>query len=136
MRIFLDANVIFSAANAGSVTDTLLDRAQLVATLVTCELAVEEARRNVQRKRPAWLNHFENRIGHIEMAPTLAFALPVELAGKDVPLLCSAIRAQCNYFATGDAQDFGHLYDQTVQGVRVVSLLGLANVVRLGTDSP
>lgn len=45
---------------------------------------------------------------------------------KDQPILCAAIRARCDLLATGDRKHPGHLYDQTIEGVTVVSLLGLA----------
>jgi hypothetical protein len=57
------------------------------------------------------------------------FPLPIKLDGKDVPLLCAAIRASCQYFVTGDQRDFGHLYDHTVGGVTVISLRRLAELL-------
>ena len=63
MRVFLDANVLFSASNAESNIARLI--ARLIAwlgereTVVTSDLAVEEARKNLQLKRTAWLSTFE-----------------------------------------------------------------------------
>jgi len=62
----------------------------------------------------------------LEVTPSVLFDLPVELDVKDRPILCAAIRSQCNLLVTGDRKHFGHLYDQTVEGVTVVSVLGLA----------
>ncbi len=132
MRVFLDANVLFSAADAGSVTDQLLDRLNGVAgaVMVTSHLAIDEARRNVERKRFGTTQHLDTHLSRIEAFESVLFPLPVELAEKDRPILCAAIRAGCGLLATGDAKDFGHVYDQTIDGVKIVSLLELAKWIK------
>lgn len=133
MRVFLDANVLFSASNAESNIARLI--ARLIAwlgereTVVTSDLAVEEARKNLQLKRTAWLSTFEALLREVETVPAVLFPLPVSIADKDAPLLCAAIRSGCQFFVTGDKRDFGHLYNQQVQGVEVVSLLRLAAIL-------
>jgi predicted nucleic acid-binding protein len=133
MRVFLDANVLFSASNAESNIARLI--AWLIAwlgereTVVTSDLAVEEARKNLQLKRTAWLSTFEALLREVETVPAVLFPLPVSIADKDAPLLCAAIRSGCQFFVTGDKRDFGHLYNQQVQGVEVVSLLRLAAIL-------
>ena len=126
MRAFLDANVLFSASNAGSSFAGLVAWLIAEGTAVTSDLAVEEARRNLALKRNAWLPAFDVLVRQLEVVPSTVFPLPVVLAGKDVPLLCTAIRSRCELFVTGDRRDFGDLMDRTVQGVRVVSPLRLA----------
>ncbi|MEL7167752.1 MAG: hypothetical protein AAGN64_00240 [Bacteroidota bacterium] len=125
-RVFLDANILFSAACQGSVVDQLVERLTAVAAVVSCDHTIEEARRNVAVKRPAWADHLEAWVGRIEAVPTIIFKLPVELAEKDVPVMCSAIRGGCDLLATSDARDFGHLFDTELHGVRVLSLANLA----------
>ena len=98
-------------------------------TVVTSDLAVEEARKNLQLKRTAWLSTFEALLREVETVPAVLFPLPVSIADKDAPLLCAAIRSGCQFFVTGDKRDFGHLYNQQVQGVEVVSLLRLAAIL-------
>ena len=133
MRVFLDANVLFSASNAESNIARLI--ARLIAwlgereTVVTSDLAVEEARKNLQLKRTAWLSTFEALLREVETVPAVLFPLPVSIADKDAPLLCAAIRSGCQFFVTGDKRDFGHLYNHQVQGVEVVSLLRLAAIL-------
>ena len=133
MRVFLDANVLFSASNAESNIARLI--ARLIAwlgereTVVTSDLAVEEARKNLQLMRTAWLSTFEALLREVETVPAVLFPLPVSIADKDAPLLCAAIRSGCQFFVTGDKRDFGHLYNQQVQGVEVVSLLRLAAIL-------
>ncbi|QDU70143.1 PIN domain-containing protein [Engelhardtia mirabilis] len=126
MRVFLDANVLFSASNAGSATQRLIALGTARAQLITSELAILEARKNLRLKRPSWLEAFETLRESIDIVPTVVFGLQVKLASKDVPLLCAAIRAEADLFVTGDRLDFGHLLDEVVHGVRIISPLGLA----------
>jgi len=129
MRVFLDANVLFSASNAGSNIARLVDWLLAEATAVTSDLAREEARRNLAMKRADWLPAFEHLMQKVEQVPSALFGLPVSLDEKDRPLLCAAIRAGCTHLATGDRRDFGHLFDTSVQGVQVVGLLRLAEIL-------
>ena len=133
MRAFLDANVLFSASNEGSNIARLIGRVIARETAVTSDIAIEEARRNLALKRPEWLGSFAGILEGVERAPSVVFDLPVPLAAKDVPLLCAAIRGRCTLFVTGDRRDFGHLYDQTVSDVEVVSLLRLAEIMAVST---
>ncbi len=129
MRVFLDANVLFSASRAGSNIARLVDLLLNTAETVTSDLTCAEARRNLELKRPAWLHEFERLIARVSIVPSVVFTLPVTLDEKDVPVLCAAIRAHCRYLVTGDKRDFGHLYDRTISGVTVVSLLRLAQIL-------
>lgn len=130
MRIFLDANVLFSASNRGSNIARLVDQAVRDHVVLTCELAREEARKNILLKRPQWSDAFDELQHIIECIPTALFELPVDLNEKDRPILCSAIQSACELLATGDKRDFGHLFEKTIGGVVVVSLVGLATRLR------
>lgn len=129
MRVFLDANVLFSASNAGSNIARLVDWLLAEATAVTSDLAREEARRNLAMKRADWLPTFAQLMQKVEEVPSALFGLPVSLDEQDRPLLCAAIHAGCTHLATGDRRDFGHLFGKTVEQVQVVDLPGLAKVL-------
>ena len=129
MRVFLDANVLFSASNEGSNIARLIDWLLDAEQAVTSDLARTEAHRNLGLKRPQWLPAFDRLVARMEMVPSTQFNLGVPLNEGDRPLLCSAIRAKCTHFATGDRRDFGHLLDTTVEGVQVISLLRLAELL-------
>jgi uncharacterized protein len=133
MRIFLDANVIFSAAQSTSNLAKLIELVLQQHTAVTSDFALEEARRNIELKRPQWKEGFAALVPRLELAASVQFDLPVELVEKDRPILCTAIRSQCELLVTGDRRHFGELYDQTVAGVTIVSTLGLAERL-LGND--
>ena len=126
LRVFLDANVIFSASNSESNIARLIKLVIDKHTAITSDFAMEEARRNVELKRPAWLESFATLSPQLQRAPSLLFDLPVELEEKDRPILCAAIRAKSDLLVTGDRKHFGHLYEQTIEGMTVVSVLGLA----------
>lgn len=128
-RIFLDANVLFLASNPDSSAAGLIAEAHRVGKLISSDLAVEEARKYLQVKRPARLDDFEQLLETLEIAHSVLFPLPVELQEQDVPLLCTAIRNECPFFVTADKQYFGHLYDQQVQGTEIISLLRLAEIL-------
>ena len=134
MRVFLDANVLFSASNPGSNIGRLVEWLVTKATAVTSDLACEEARRNLALKRADWLPVFEQLMQRVEMVPSVLFELSVRLDEKDRPLLCAAIRAGCSHFATGDRRDFGNLFRKTVEQVQVVDLLTLAKLLARWDD--
>ena len=129
MRVFLDANVLFSASQAGSNIARLIAWLVECETAVTSDFAVEEARRNLTIKREDWLPIFDKLFVDVEVVPSALFDLPVALDSKDAPLFCAAIRSRCGLFVTGDKRDFGHLYGQVVQGVEIISLLRLAEIL-------
>ena len=121
--------MLFSASNLDSNIARLIEWLVAEATAVTSDLAGAEGRRNLALKRADWLPAFEQLLPRVEQVPSALVDLPVKLDEKDRPLLCAAIRAGCTHFATGDRRDFGHLFDKTMQGVQVVHLLRLAEVL-------
>jgi predicted nucleic acid-binding protein len=114
VRVFLDANVLFTAAYSPEGLSALL--IELGATghveLVTSTLAVVEAQRNLGVKRPDALPAFEQNLAAIEIvrepAPTDVEKLtPSTLSAKDRPLLAAAILSRATHFVTGDQTHFG-----------------------------
>jgi len=129
MRLFLDANILFSAAYADDSTAERLFALQAagLCTLVTSVYALDEARRNIAAKRPKQSPNLEVLAGQLQIvsepAPDLtAAAVEHGLPAKDAPILAAAIAAKADVLITGDRMHFGHLYDQTVVGVRVARL--------------
>ncbi len=129
IRVFLDANVLFSASNEPSNIARLIRLLIEHGEAVTSDFAVEEARRNIVIKRPAWAETFDKLMDELQIMPSIQFDLPVELPDKDKPILCTAIRSGCQYLATGDKTDFGHLYDHTVEKVTIITLVKLAELI-------
>lgn len=129
VKVFLDANVLFSASNRESYLSRLIGLLQQRHEALTSDYAAEEARRNIERSRPAWSAGLSALMASVRVVASVQFELPVTLAEKDQPILCTAIRSGCNYLVTGDKRDFGHLYDHTVEGTTVITLLRLAELL-------
>ena len=51
----MDANVLFSACHKPSLINTLLAQCVASCEVVTCEIVLVEAARNLLKKRPDWL---------------------------------------------------------------------------------
>lgn len=133
MRIFLDANILFSGARPGSRMRALLDILMQHFECVTNAYAVEEARRNLELKEPVRLREFHELVKQCDLVTALATELPVKLEPKDVPILGGAIAGKATHLLTGDARHFGAHFGKTIQGVSVVSPRMMADeLVRRG----
>lgn len=110
MKLFLDANVLFTAAHnpsgkAALVVELAGDGVWKVAT---SSFAIEEARRNLEVKFPSALDAFDNLLNDVEVVPPVFDeSCPIELPEKDVPIFLSARGAECTHLLTGDRKDFG-----------------------------
>lgn len=111
-RLFLDANVLFTAAhdpNGKAAFLISLGRAGLF-QLVTSLYAREEARRNLARKYPDCLNSFEIILRNIRLVKaTSELPCPAGLPEKDCPIYLAAHACKADMLLTGDLRDFGHL---------------------------
>jgi len=114
LRVFLDANVLFTAAYSPDGLSALLVELGAAGrvTLLTSPLAIVEAERNLEAKRPAALATMRRSLAAVrvvrEPAPADVERLtPPELSSKDRPLLAAAIGAHATHFVTGDVADFG-----------------------------
>lgn len=131
MRFFLDANILFSAANSrGRVQQTLQQLAD-IAPCVTCDLALQEAERNLQRKHPDWLPGLQQLLPCLETTTTVWLDHGAGLPEKDQPILASAVHARASHLVTGDLRHFGSLMGHTIGGVKVVTLRMLAEELAL-----
>lgn len=128
MRIFLDANVLFSAAHR---TDSPLRAFFRLAEAKVCELlaspfALDEARRNIARKNPSKTAELEQLIAQITTcreagAEETRWARSTGIPDKDAPILAAAVQAQADILVTGDRTDFGSLYGQKLRGLEVLA---------------
>lgn len=121
MRVFLDANILFSAAQPRSrmrdFLDLLLERAECLAN----DYAVEEARRNLAAKFPERVKELQLLVKHCEVITGLETTFDIQLPLKDVPILGGAIAGRATHLLTGDERDFGKYWGKTVRGVKIVS---------------
>jgi predicted nucleic acid-binding protein len=130
VKVFLDANVVFSASKEGSHLNRLISLLQERSfTLITSDFAREEAVRNLRTKRPAWETGFNDLMTRIAVVPSIDRPLSVNLVPKDRPILATAITHGCDYLITGDKQDFGHLFGTSSGGVTILTPLSLAEML-------
>jgi uncharacterized protein len=121
MRVFLDANILFSAAQEGSPIRRLFDVLGAHAELATSQYAITEAERNVAAKRPAWLPGLRDVLAKVATVAGQTDCRSVSLHETDRPILGAAAAATCTHILTGDLKHFGPLMGRTVLGVAVVS---------------
>lgn len=127
MRVFLDANILFSAAKSdGAVRALLRLLLERGHTGVVDSYVVAEARRNLQAKGGDAIDVLDALLTHLEQAPAapVVLALAVELGWlpeKDRPVLAAAIRLHCDVLVTGDRTHFGAAYGRSFSGVAVHS---------------
>lgn len=118
-RLFLDANVLFSAAYRPDAR--LLDLWELQQVILcSSAYAAEEARRNLtdedQRIRLTQLSH------SLELFEAGETSLPrgILLPEKDRPILLAAIEARATHLLTGDARHFHAYFGRKIGGIAIV----------------
>jgi len=115
IRLFLDSNVLFTAAHNPS------GKAALIIDLGTnghwevmsCSYAIEEARRNIGIKFPDYLERFESLMTTVIKVPSRSGRnCPAILPEKDRPILEAAIQYKASHLLTGDIKDFGPIMNK------------------------
>jgi len=120
-RIFLDANVLFSAAyRTGSGLRRLWALPDV--TLLTSAEAAIEARRNLTTAEQC--ADLTTLLASVTMVADVLEPVPIPpstaLPPKDRPILEAAIYAQTTHLLTGDVTHFGPYYGQTIAGVLIL----------------
>lgn len=134
MRIFLDANILFSAAKSDGAVRRLLKLVMKEGHVCCADgFVMEEARRNLAAKAPAGLAMLETLRSSLDVAAALssddALDATLPLPEKDRPVLAAAIRLGCPLLVTGDRNHFGSLYGKTLHGVTIHSPRSLAQAL-------
>ena len=121
-RVFLDANVLYSAA--------YLERSRLArlwalddVELLASAYGMEEARRNLAMDRPEAVTRLERlckTISTVNAPQGLKLPANVQLDDRDRPILLVAIHGRAHYLLTGDARHFAHLYGKRIATVLVL----------------
>jgi uncharacterized protein len=126
VRVFLDANILFSAAKSDGAVRRML---QLLLhgghECVADTYVLAEARRNLAAKGPDALAALEALMQEVDVAARLRTDAPTEvldwLPDKDRPVLAAAIALGCDTLVTGDRTHFGAGYGKTFAGVTIHS---------------
>jgi hypothetical protein len=113
-RLFLDANVLFTAAHRLEGKAAFLWVAAAGRwRLLSSAYALEEARRNVSLKFGDSLARLDALAAVIELVPqTVTPPLPLALPDKDQPIWAAALAARATHLLTGDLKDFGRHMNQ------------------------
>jgi uncharacterized protein len=121
--LFLDANILFSAAwSTQSPIRRLWQLAGSSMRLITSDLAVREARRNLPAAQQSALDDLLRDLTVVPTpAPDTWRPLPaVQLPAKDEPILQAAIAAGATHLITGDRTHFGPLFGRRIEGVLII----------------
>jgi len=118
-RLFLDANVLFSAAYKADARVLRLWRLDDV-VLYSSRYALEEARFNLAEE--SQLRRLTALSGKLRFSEAGNRGLPrgVFLPDKDAPILLAAIEARADYLLTGDFRHFRPYFGKKIGGVTVM----------------
>ena len=120
VRLFLDANILFSAAYRENTGLTKLLKFNYT-KLVSSDYAIMEAERNLREHHQ--LQRLKRFIQSLDIITTYNDSLipnDIKLSTKDRPILAAAIFAKANFLVTGD-RDFEHLFGKKILGVTVLT---------------
>jgi hypothetical protein len=122
-RLFLDANVLFTAAHRPEGKAGFLIQAAESATgeppwkLLSSAYAIEEARRNLAVKIPSAVDSLDVALRRVRVVaqPPAALLTLDALPAKDIPIWSAAHAAQATHLLTGDLRDFGPFMNRPQQ---------------------
>ena len=134
MRVFLDANILFSAAKSSGAVRELLRLLEEQGHECWADAYVAaEARRNLVVKGPQAVEVLDALLLRLQVAAAApARVAASELAWlpeKDRPVLAAAIRLGCDVLVTGDRTHFGSAYGKQFGSVTIHSPRSLAELI-------
>lgn len=115
MRVFLDANVIFTAAHnpRGKAAFVIDLGAAGHFLLFTSDAAFLEAERNLAAKYPGSIPFLRTIMGLItQLSADLSAPFPDGLPTKDAVIFQAAVTCHATHFLTGDLRHFGPLMNR------------------------
>ncbi len=121
-RVFLDANVLFSAGYKSTRLRILWTLPDVI--LLSSDYAVREAELNLKQFRPEVVVALKELLKGVTISSFAQLPpLPADitLVEKDAPILQAAIGVQATHLLTGDIKHFGPLFGVTIQGVLILS---------------
>ena len=120
LKVFLDANVLFSASLGGPAFEllwALAERGQV--ELLTSPYALLEAERNLERKRPEAKKALIRHLRWVRLVSDVPEANVPGLPPGDAALYAAARQAGADVFLTGDRRHFGRLMEDESAHPRV-----------------
>ncbi|MDX2223021.1 MAG: hypothetical protein SFV21_09750 [Rhodospirillaceae bacterium] len=114
-RLFLDANVLFTAAHnpLGKAAFLIEPPGEAPWRVITSALAVAEALRNIRLKAPQSVVRLQDLARRVALVPQPPPApVSVALPEKDRPIYAAARAARASHLITGDLRHFGALMNR------------------------
>ncbi|MBF0559426.1 MAG: PIN domain-containing protein [Nitrospirae bacterium] len=124
-RLFLDANVLFTAAHNPDGKASLIISLGIKGAwqVYTSGFAVEEARRNISAKYPSSEKKFNELISEITIVSETPDApYPPELNEKDRPVFQAAHACRASHLITGDIAHFGAFTNKPEETAGIIIL--------------
>jgi predicted nucleic acid-binding protein len=117
-RLFLDANVLFSAAYRPGAGLLLWKLEHVV--LCSSRYALEEARTNLTKEDQQ--TRLARLAGAVKLFEAAERNLPrgISLPEKDLPILLAAMEARATHLLTGDVRHFGQYFGKRIEGIVVM----------------
>ena len=120
-RVFLDANVLFSAAYRDGAGLSRLWSLEDV-RLITSGYAAGEAQRNLtEEDQRARLAVLVARTELVAEADPVSYVYDSRVPEKDRPILHAAIQSRSTHLLTGDVTHFGRFFGQRLDGVLILA---------------
>jgi predicted nucleic acid-binding protein len=128
--VFLDANVLFSAAyKSGTGICRLWKMRQI--KLVTSAYATSEARRNLLEAKQR--TRLDDLLRNVEVIPASQVhqrsSKKIALPDKDIPIFSAAMDVGATHLLTGDVTHFGKYYGKTVEGILILPVNNQSNQI-------
>lgn len=120
-RVFLDANILFSAAYGLSGLERLWDlRKEGKCVLIASDYVIEEARRNLSEQ--SRIDRLESHLIGMEITHEAdpGIKCTLDLPDKDIPVFMAAVSAKADYLLTGDVRHFGKYFGRVSMGVKIL----------------
>jgi predicted nucleic acid-binding protein len=94
-------------------------------TLLTSHLALQEARINLEIKKPSALSELDSLIKTLEIVQAPAhFPVTLDLPPKDLAIFAAAVAGGATHLLTGDKKHFGPYFNKaaTTRGIIIQSV--------------
>lgn len=133
--VFLDANILFSAAWRKESGLLRLWKVRGL-HLVTHTYAVDEAERNLEQVEQK--NRLRRLLAQVRVGSGFdpRYDLDIPLPEKDIPVFRAALAAGAQVLLTGDIRHFGPYFGKSVHGIRILPPSDFLKSVVAGKYTP
>jgi predicted nucleic acid-binding protein len=123
IRLFLDSNVLFTAAhNSEGKASLVVELAESGSwEVVTSPYCVAEARLNLERKHPTSLGRMDRILSTVRLVQDVAGErCSISLPEKDRPVFGAVLSCKATHILTGDRRHFGPFMNRPKETMGIV----------------